>query len=131
LFGFIMAEILQKEFQNATEEQGEMEDKKLEKASAIDSVIATGPYIIQLPKTGEKEVATDEGADAVQASSPEFNPKLTQSSMNDAGNDAITAKQANERAADEEADSVKATPPELNPKLTKPGENDAATKASI
>jgi hypothetical protein len=50
--------------------------------------------------------------------------------MNDAGNDAITAKEANERAPDEEADSVKATPPELNPKPTKPGENDAATEAS-
>jgi hypothetical protein len=40
----------------------------IKKASAIDSVIATGPDIIQLLKTGEKEVATDEGADAVQAS---------------------------------------------------------------
>jgi hypothetical protein len=28
LFGFILAEILQKAFQNAIEEQGEMEDKK-------------------------------------------------------------------------------------------------------
>jgi hypothetical protein len=44
----------------------EMEDKKSKKASAIDSVIVTGPDIIQLPK----EVATDEGVDAVQASSP-------------------------------------------------------------
>jgi hypothetical protein len=67
LFGFIMAEILQKAFQNAIEEQGEMEDKKSKKASTIDSVIATRPDIIQLPKTGEKEVATAEGADAVQA----------------------------------------------------------------
>jgi hypothetical protein len=103
--------------------------KKSKKASAIDSVIAAGPDFIQLPKTGEKEVATDEGADAVQASSPEFNLKPTQSSMNDAGTDAITAKEANERAPDEKADYVKATPPELNPKPTKPGENDAATEA--
>jgi hypothetical protein len=50
--------------------------------------------------------------------------------MNDAGNDAITAKEANERAPDEKTDSVKAAPPELNPKLTKPGEIDAATEAS-
>ena len=64
-----MAEILQKEFQNAIEEQGEMEDKKSKQASAIDSIIATGPDIIQLPKIGEKEVATDEGADAVQIKS--------------------------------------------------------------
>jgi hypothetical protein len=130
LFGFILAEILQKAFQNAIDEQGEMEDKKSKKASAIDSVIATGPDILQLLKTDEKEAATDEGADAVQASSPEFNPKPTQSNMNNAGTDAITAKEANERAPDEKADSVKAAPPELNPKLTKPGENNAATKAS-
>jgi hypothetical protein len=124
-----MAEILQKAFQNAVDEQGEMEDK-IKKAPAIDSVIVTGPDIIQLPKTGEKEVETDEGADPVQASSPEFNPNLTQSNMKDAGtNAAITAKEANERAPDEKAESVKAAPPELNPKLTKPGENNAATEA--
>jgi hypothetical protein len=96
-----MAKILQKAFQNAIEEQGEMEGKKSKKASAKDSVIATGPYIIQPPKPGEKEVATDEGADTVQASSPEFNQKPTQSNINDAGTDAITAKEANERAPDE------------------------------
>jgi hypothetical protein len=91
----------------------------------------TGPNIIQLPKTDEKEVATDERPDAVQASSPEFNPKPTQSNMNDAGtNAAITAKEANERAPDEKAESVKTAPPELNPKLTKLGENDAAQEAS-
>jgi hypothetical protein len=101
LFGFIVAEILQKAFQNVIDEQGEMEDKKSKKAPAIDSVIATGPDIIQLPKTGKKEVVTDEGVDPVQASSPEFNPKPTQSNMNDAGtNAAITAKEANERAPD-------------------------------
>jgi hypothetical protein len=133
LFSFIMAEILQKAFQNAIDEQGEMEDKKSQKAPAIDSVIVTGPDIIQLPKTGVKEVATDEGADAVQASSPEFNPKPPQLNMNDAGtNAAKTAKEANEeRAPDEKADSVKAGPPELNPKMTKPGENDAAQEASV
>jgi hypothetical protein len=49
--------------------------------------------------------------------------------MNNAGTDAITAKEANERAPDEKADYVKAAPPELNPKLTKPGENDAAIEA--
>jgi hypothetical protein len=131
LFGFIMAEILQKAFQNAIDKQGKMEDKKSQKAPAIDSVIVTGPDIIQLPKTGVKEVATDEGADAVQASSPEFNPKPPQSDINDAGtNAAITAKEANERASDEKAESVKAAPPELNPKMTKPGENDAAQEAS-
>jgi hypothetical protein len=91
----------------------------------------TGPDIIQLPKTGEKEVATDEGADPVQVSPPEFDRNPTQSSMNDAGtNAAITTKEANERAPDEKAESVKAAPPELNPKLTKPSENDAATEAS-
>jgi hypothetical protein len=50
--------------------------------------------------------------------------------MNDAGTDAITAKEANERAPDKKADYGKAAPPELNPKLTKPGENDVATEAS-
>jgi hypothetical protein len=111
--------------------QANFEDPFLEPPTpVIDSVIATGPDIIQLSKTGEKEVATDEGADPVQASSPESNPKLTQSNMNDDGtNAAITAKEANERAPDENADSVKAAPPKLNPKLTKPGENDAATEA--
>jgi hypothetical protein len=131
LSGFIVAEILQKAFQNAIDEQGEMEDKISQKAPAIDSVIVTGPDIIQLPKTGVKEVATDEGADAVQASSPKFNPKPPQSNMNDAGtNAAITAKEANERAPDEKADPVKAAPPELNPKLTKPDQNNAAQEAT-
>jgi hypothetical protein len=119
-----------KGLQNAIDEQGEMEDFK-KKAPAIDSVIATAPDIIQLPKTGKEEVATDEGADPVQVSSLEFNPNPTQSSMNDAGtNSAITAKEANKRAPDEKAESAKAAPPELNLKLTKPGKNDAATEAS-
>jgi hypothetical protein len=50
--------------------------------------------------------------------------------VNDAGTDAITAKEANARAPDEKADSFKAAPPELNPKLTKRSEDDATTKAS-
>jgi hypothetical protein len=130
LFGFIMAEILQTAFQNEIDEQGEMEDKKSQKAPAIDSVNGTGPDIIQPPKTGVKEVTTDEGADAVQASSPVFNLKPPQSNMNDAGtNAAITAKEANKRVPDAKAESVKAAPPELNPKMTKPGENDAAQEA--
>jgi hypothetical protein len=108
-----------------------MEDKKSQKAPAIDSVIVTGPDIIQLPKTEVKEVVSDEGADAVQASSPEFNLKPAESNMKDAGtNAAITAKEANERAPDEKADSVQAAPPELNPKMTKPDQNDAAQEAS-
>jgi hypothetical protein len=44
---------------------------------------------------GEKDVATDEGANAVQA---EFNPKPTKLSENDAVIDA-TAKEAYERTA--------------------------------
>jgi hypothetical protein len=122
-----MAEILQKAFQTAIEEQSEMEDKKQKKAPAI--VIATRLDFIHLPKWGEKEVASDEWAEAVQATSPEFNPKPTQLSMNNAGTDAITAKEANERAPDEKADSVKATAPELKSKPAKLGENDAATEA--
>jgi hypothetical protein len=45
-----MAEILQKVFQNAIDEQGEMEDKKSQKAPVIDSVIVTGPDYIGLIK---------------------------------------------------------------------------------
>jgi hypothetical protein len=41
-----MAEILQNAFQKAIDEQGEMEDKKSQKAPTIDSVIGTGPDII-------------------------------------------------------------------------------------
>jgi hypothetical protein len=54
---------------NPIEEQDEMEDKKRKKAPTIDSVIANGPDFIQLLKLGEKDVATDEGANAVQATS--------------------------------------------------------------
>jgi hypothetical protein len=55
-----MAEILENAFQKAIDEQGEMEDEKQKKAPAIDSVIATRPAFIQLPKLGEKEVASDD-----------------------------------------------------------------------
>jgi hypothetical protein len=130
LFGFIKAEILQKTFQKAIDEQGKMEDKKSQKAPTIDSIILTGPDIIQLPKTEVKEVVSDEGADAVQASWPEFNPNPPQLVMKDAGNNAaITAKEANERAPDEKAESVKVAPPELNRKMTKPDQNNAAQEA--
>jgi hypothetical protein len=71
LFGFIMAEILQNAFQKAIDEQGEMEDKKSQKAPTKDSVIGTGPDIIQLPKTEVKEVVSDEGADDQEASAAE------------------------------------------------------------
>jgi hypothetical protein len=57
-----MAEILQKALQKAIEEQGEMKDNKRKEAPAIDSVIGTGPDLIQLPKLGKKDAATDEGA---------------------------------------------------------------------
>jgi hypothetical protein len=66
-----MAEILQNAFQKAIDEQGEMEDKKSQKAPTIDSVIGTGPDIIQPPKTEVKEVVSDEGADAQEASATE------------------------------------------------------------
>jgi hypothetical protein len=66
-----MAEILQNAFQKAIDEQGEMEDKKSQKAPTIDSVIGIGPDIIQLPKTEVKEVVSDEGVDAQEASATE------------------------------------------------------------
>jgi hypothetical protein len=66
-----MAEILQKAFQKAIDEQGETEDKKSQKAPAIDSVIVTGPDIIQPPKTEVKEVVSHEGADAQEGSATE------------------------------------------------------------
>jgi hypothetical protein len=66
-----MAEILQKAFQNAIDEQGEMEDKKSQKAPTIDSVIGKGPDIIQPPKTEVKEVVSHEGADAQEGSATE------------------------------------------------------------
>jgi hypothetical protein len=68
-----MAEILQKAFQNAIDEQGEMEDKKSQNTPTIDSVIGTSPDIIQPPKTEVKEVVSHEGADAQEGSATEAN----------------------------------------------------------
>jgi hypothetical protein len=100
-----MAEILDNAFQKAIEEQGEMEDNKRKEAPAIDSVIATGPDLIQLPKLGKKDAATDEGANAVQKMAPELSRNSTKSSENNAGTD-TTAIVAND------------------PKKTKSGENE-------
>jgi hypothetical protein len=75
-----MAEILQNPFQKAIDEQSEMEDKKSPKAPTIDSVIVTGPDIIQLPKTEVKEVVSDEGAAAQEASAAEA--KVPESDQN-------------------------------------------------
>jgi hypothetical protein len=92
-----MAKILENEFQKPIEEEGKMEDNKPKEAPAIDSVIATGADFIQLPKLGEnKDAATDEGANAVKATSPEFNPNK-KSSENDAVTDAA-ALEAKARA---------------------------------
>ncbi len=55
-----MAEILQKAYQKAIDEQGEIVDN----TSQIDSVIGTGPDIIQPPKIEVKEVFSHEGVDA-------------------------------------------------------------------
>jgi hypothetical protein len=133
--GFIMAEILDNVFQKAIEEQGAMEDQKRKQAPAIDSVIAAGPDLIQLPKLGKKDAATDEGANAFQeVTAPEFNLHPTKSSENDTVTDA-TAKVANERAPDEgvvavKAAGVKAAAPELNSNPKKLCENDAVTDAT-
>jgi hypothetical protein len=69
--GFIMAEILQNAFQKAIDEQGEMEDIKSQNAPTIDSVIGTGPDIIQPPKTEVEEVVSHEGTDAQEGSATE------------------------------------------------------------
>jgi hypothetical protein len=71
-----MAEILQKAFQDAIDEQGEMEDKKSQNTPTIDSVIGTGPDIIQPSKIEVKEVVSHEGSDtqeglATEAKVPE------------------------------------------------------------
>jgi hypothetical protein len=58
-----MAEILQKAYQKAIDEQGEMEIKKSRKGPTEDSIIGTGPDIIQPPRPEVKEVVSDEGAD--------------------------------------------------------------------
>jgi hypothetical protein len=159
LFGFIMAEILQNAFQKAIDEQDEMEDKKSQKAPTIDSIIMTGPDIIQLLKTEVKEVVSNEGADAQEASAAEAkapasdqrtrpvittaaerntsNP--TKPTENDAGVDVTSAVEDPEVMVATVSDSIPTvmvtnnddrTLRELNQKLTQPGENDAATDAS-
>jgi hypothetical protein len=159
LFGFIMLEILQNALQKAIDEQGEMEDKKSQKAHTIDSVIVTGPDIIQLPKTEVKEVVSDEGADAQEASAAEAkapasdqrtSPVITTAAElntsnptkpteNDAGVDVTSTVEDSEVTVATLSDSIPTvmvtnndgrTPRELNQKLTQPGENDAATDAS-
>jgi hypothetical protein len=159
LFGFIMAEILQNAFQKAIDEQGEMEDKKSQKAPTIDSVIVTGPDIIQLPKTEVKEVVSDAGADAQEASAAEAkapeseqrtSPVITTTAElntsnptkpteNDAGGDVTSTVKDPEVTVATVSDSIPTvmvtnndgrTPRELNQKLTQPGENDSATDAS-
>jgi hypothetical protein len=159
LFDFIMADILQNAFQKAIDEQGEMEDKKSQKAPTIDSVIETGPDIIQLPKTEVKEVVSDEGADAQEASAadakvPESEQRTspvittaaelntsnpTKPTENDAGVDVTSTVEDPEVTVATLSDSIPTvmvtnndsrTPRELNQKLTQPGENDSATDAS-
>jgi hypothetical protein len=154
-----LAEILQKAFQKAIDEQGEMEDKKSQKAPTIDSVIVTGPDIIQLAKTEVKEVVSDEGADAQEAPAAEAqvpeseqrtgpvittaaelntsNP--TKPTKNDAGVDVTSTVEDPEVTVATVSDSIPTvmvtnnvgrTPQELNQKLTQLGENDSATDAS-
>jgi hypothetical protein len=154
-----MAEILQNAFQKAIDEQGEMEDKKSRKAPTIHSVIGTGPDIIQLSKTEVKEVVSDEGADAHEASAtdakvPESeqrtSPVITSAAELNTSNP--TKPTENNAEVDVtwtvESPAVRVatvfyslptvmvtnndgrTPRELNQKLTQPGENDAATDAS-
>jgi hypothetical protein len=76
-----MAEILQKAFQKAIEEQGEMKDNKRKEAPAIDSVIATGLDLIQLPKLGKNDAATDEAANAVLETVPELSPNQVRTEL--------------------------------------------------
>jgi hypothetical protein len=154
-----MAEILQNAFQKAIDEQGEMEDKKSQKAPTIDSVIVTGPDIIQLPKTEVKENVSDEGADAQEGSATEAkvpeseqrtSPVITTAAElntsnptkpteNDAGVDVTLTVEDAEVTVATFSDSIPTimmtnndghTPRELNQKLTQPGENDSATDAS-
>jgi hypothetical protein len=103
--------------------------KNKKKAPAIDSVIVTGPDFIQQPKLGEKDAATDEGANAVQATAPEFNPKQTKSGENIAVTEA-RAPEAKATSSDEGVNPGKATAVELNPNPTKSTENDAVTEAT-
>jgi hypothetical protein len=64
---------MQKAFQKAIDEQGEMEDKKSQNTPTIDSVIGIGLDIIQPTKIDVKEVVSHEGADAQEASATEAN----------------------------------------------------------
>jgi hypothetical protein len=105
-----MAEILQNAFQKAIDEQGEMEDKQSQKAPTIDSVIGTGPDIIQPPKTEVKEVVSHEGADAQEA----------------------LAAEAKAPASDQRTSPVITTAAELNTSNpTKPTENDAGVDVTL
>jgi hypothetical protein len=119
----------------------------------------TGPDIIQLPKTEVKEVVSNEGADAQEASAAEAkvpeseqrtssvittaaalntsNP--TKPTENDAGVDVTLTVEDPEVTVATVSDSIPTvmgtnnggrTPRELNQKLTQPGENDSATDAS-
>jgi hypothetical protein len=151
-------EILQNAFQKAIDEQGEMEDKKSQKAPTKDSVIVTSPDIIQLPKTEVKEVVSGEGADAQEASAAEAkvpeseqrtSPVITTAAKlpsnptkpteNDAGVDVTSTIEDPEVTVATVSDSIPTvmvtsndgrTPRELNQKLRQPGENDCATDAS-
>jgi hypothetical protein len=154
-----MAEILQKAYQKAIDEQGEMEDKKSQKAPTIDSIIGTGPDIIQLPKTEVKEVVSDEGADAQEASAAKANvpeseqrtsPVITTAAElntsnptkpteNDDENDVTSTVEDPEVTVATISDSIPTvmvtnndgrTPRELNQKLIQPVENDATADAS-
>jgi hypothetical protein len=148
LFGFIMAEILQNAFQKAIDEQGEMEDKKSQKAPTIYSVIATVPDIFQLPKTEVKEASAAEAKvpESEQRTSPvittaaELNTSNpTKPIKNDAGFDVTLTVEDPEVMVATVSDSIPTvmvtnndgrTPPELKQKQTQPGENDAAIDAS-
>ncbi len=66
-----MAEILQKAYQKGIDEQGEMLDNTSQNTPTIDSVIGTGPDIIQPPKIEVKEVFSHEGVDAQEGSATE------------------------------------------------------------
>jgi hypothetical protein len=143
-----MAEILQNAFQKAIDEQGEMEDKKSQKAPTIYSVIATVPDIFQLPKTEVKEASAAEAKvpESEQRTSPvittaaELNTSNpTKPIKNDAGFDVTLTVEDPEVMVATVSDSIPTvmvtnndgrTPPELKQKQTQPGENDAAIDAS-
>jgi hypothetical protein len=66
-----MAEILQKAYQKAIDEQGEMVYNTSQNTPTIDSVIGTGPDIIQPPKIEVKEVFSHEEVDSQEGSATE------------------------------------------------------------